>query len=158
MMKTIAIGSDHIGLALKTFLIEKLEKQGHNLLDLGAVSQERTDYPIYAEKVAYAVKQNVADVGILICGTGVGISIAANKISGIRCALCSDELTTLMCREHNNCNIIAFGANIISSEKAISLATLWLNTPYDGGRHQKRLDMMEMLEKTGSYCGLVTER
>lgn len=146
-MKTIAIGSDHIGLALKTFLMEKLEKQGHKLLDLGTFSQERTDYPIYAEKVAYAVKQNTADVGILICGTGVGISIAANKISGIRCALCSDELTALMCREHNDSNIIAFGANIITPEKALALATLWLNTAYEGGRHQKRLDMMTSFEK-----------
>lgn len=146
-MKTIAIGSDHIGLALKAFLMEKLEKQGHTLLDLGTFSQERTDYPIYAEKVAYAVKQHTADVGILICGTGVGISIAANKISGIRCALCSDEFTALMCREHNDSNVIAFGANIVSPEKALALATLWLNTPYEGGRHQKRLNMIEILEK-----------
>lgn len=145
-MKTIAIGSDHIGLAHKTFLIEKLQKQGYKVIDVGANSPERTDYPIYAEKVANAINNNIVQAGILLCGTGVGISIAANKIKGIRCALCSDEFTALMCREHNNSNIIAFGANIITQEKALALATLWLNTPYDGGRHQNRLDMIEKFE------------
>lgn len=145
-MKRIAIGSDHIGLEHKAFLIDKLTKQGHLVTDMGTHSAERTHYPIYAESVAQAIKQNKVDMGILICGTGVGISIAANKISGIRCALCSEEVTALMCREHNNANIIAFGANIVSPQKALALATLWLNTPYDGGRHQQRLDMIETLE------------
>lgn len=146
-MKTIAIGSDHIGLSHKAFLIEKLTKQGYQLLDMGTYHSERTDYPIYAEKVAKAVISQKALMGILICGTGVGISIAANKIKGIRCALCADELTALMCREHNDTNIIAFGANVISHQKALALATLWLNTPYDGGRHQKRLEMIASFEQ-----------
>lgn len=145
-MKKIAIGSDHIGLSHKTFLIEKLTKQGYHLYDLGTFSEERTDYPIYAQKVAQAVAGNQVDYGILICGTGVGISIAANKMKGIRCALCSDEVTALMSREHNDSNVIAFGANIITQQKALMLATLWLNTPYDGGRHQKRLDMIQDFE------------
>lgn len=145
-MTIIAIGSDHIGFAHKAFLIDHLSKQGHQLLDMGTFNQDRTDYPIFAEKVAHAVNNQQAERGILICGTGVGISIAANKINGIRCALCSDEYTALMCREHNDSNIIAFGAKIITAEKALSLATLWLNTPYDGGRHQRRLEMIEDLE------------
>ncbi|HBO38440.1 MAG TPA: ribose 5-phosphate isomerase B [Pasteurellaceae bacterium] len=145
-MKRIAIGSDHIGLNHKIFLIKKLTTQGHTLIDMGTFDDKRTDYPIYAQKVAEAINNKDVDVGILICGTGVGISIAANKIKGIRCALCADEFTALMCREHNNSNIIAFGANILSFEKALSLATLWLNTPYEGGRHQKRLEMIEALE------------
>ena len=146
-MKTIAIGSDHIGLDHKQFLINKLKKQGYHLLDKGTFDHERTDYPIYAQKVANSIICHEAQAGILICGTGVGISIAANKIDGIRCALCADEFTALMCREHNNANIIAFGANILSQEKALALATLWLNTNYDGGRHQKRLDMITAFEK-----------
>ncbi|PJG85297.1 ribose 5-phosphate isomerase B [Conservatibacter flavescens] len=146
-MKRIAIGSDHIGLNHKRFLIEKLTKQGYHIMDMGTFDQERTDYPIYAHKVAQAINTENAEAGILICGTGVGISIAANKIAGIRCALCADEFTALMCREHNNANIIAFGANIISPEKALALATLWLNTAYDGGRHQKRLDMIAGFER-----------
>lgn len=143
-MKKIAIGSDHIGLRHKNFLIEKLQKQGHQVVDKGTFSSERTDYPIYAQAVAKAVNEKEVECGILICGTGVGISIAANKIKGIRCALCADEFTALMCREHNDSNIIAFGANIISHEKALALTTLWLNTSYDKGRHQKRLDMLEI--------------
>ncbi|MGR6982063.1 ribose 5-phosphate isomerase B [Testudinibacter sp. P27/CKL/0425] len=146
MSKKIAIGSDHIGLVHKQFLIEKLEKQGYHIVDAGTLSTERTDYPVYAEKVASLVVSGEVNSGILICGTGIGISIAANKIKGIRCALCADEFSALMSREHNNSNIIAFGANIISQEKALALATLWLNTSYDGGRHQKRLEMIEHFE------------
>lgn len=146
-MKRIAIGSDHIGLQHKAFLIEKLSKQGYELKDFGTHNEQRTDYPIYAKAVAQAVQNQEVDVGILICGTGVGISIAANKHKGIRCALCNEEFTALMCREHNNSNIIAFGANIVTPEKALALATLWLNTPYDGGRHQRRLDMISEFEQ-----------
>ncbi|KGQ69947.1 ribose-5-phosphate isomerase [Chelonobacter oris] len=147
MNKIVAIGSDHIGFEHKQFLIEKLEKQGYQLIDIGTFGKERTDYPIYAEKVAELIVSGNANAGILICGTGIGISIAANKLQGIRCALCADEFSALMSREHNNSNIIAFGANIISCEKALALATLWLNTPYDVGRHQKRLDMIEAFEQ-----------
>ncbi|MFZ7108411.1 ribose 5-phosphate isomerase B [Avibacterium avium] len=142
-MKTIAIGADHIGLAHKTFLIEKLGSQGYKLLDMGTFDEQRTDYPLYAEKVAHAIQTQQADCGILICGTGIGISIAANKFSHIRCALCAEEYSTLMSREHNDSNIIAFGAKVISLERALALATLWLNTAYEGGRHQRRLEMME---------------
>ncbi|MCW9719061.1 ribose 5-phosphate isomerase B [Avibacterium sp. 21-599] len=145
-MKTIAIGSDHIGLAHKTFLIEKLRSQGYSLLDMGTYDEQRTDYPLYAQKVAQVVQMRQADCGILICGTGIGISIAANKFSHIRCALCADEYSTLMSREHNDSNIIAFGAKVVSMEKALALTTLWLNTAYEGGRHQKRLEMMELFQ------------
>lgn len=145
-MKTIVIGSDHIGLEYKQFLIEHLTKQGYKVIDVGTHSNNRTDYPIYAQKVAMQVTKNLNTFGILICGTGVGISIAANKIKGIRCALCSDEFTTLMCREHNNANVIAFGAKVITKEKALALTILWLNSNYDGGRHQKRLNMINRLE------------
>lgn len=147
MNKKIAIGSDHIGLSHKQFLIEKLTSQGHSVLDVGTFSAERTDYPLYAKKVADLVVAGEVERGILICGTGIGISIAANKIDGIRCALCGDEFSALMSREHNNSNIIAFGANIITPEKALALATLWLNTAYDGGRHQNRLDMIAQFEQ-----------
>lgn len=145
-MTTIAIGSDHIGLTHKTFLIDQLRQQGYQVIDLGTYHQERTHYPIYAEKVAEHIVSKQAEKGILICGTGIGISIAANKISGIRCALCSDELSALMSRQHNDSNIIAFGANILSKEKALALVTLWLNTAYEGGRHQTRLEMISQLE------------
>ncbi|HDR1828116.1 TPA: ribose 5-phosphate isomerase B, partial [Pasteurella multocida] len=131
----------------KNFLIDKLKKQGHILFDKGTFTDKRTDYPIYAKAVADSVIIEESEFGILICGTGVGISIAANKIKGIRCALCSDEFTALMCREHNDTNIISFGANIITPEKALALVTLWINTPYDAGRHQRRLEMIDKLEQ-----------
>lgn len=142
-MKKIAIGSDHIGFSHKAFLIEKLQSQGYQLIDMGTFDEQRTDYPLYAKKVANAIQDQQADCGILICGTGIGISIAANKFPTIRCALCSDEYSALMSREHNNSNIIALGAKLLSYEKALSLVTLWLNTAYEGGRHQKRLAMIE---------------
>lgn len=146
-MKKIAIGSDHIGLNHKTFLIEKLTAQGYELLDVGTFDEKRTDYPLYAEKVALAIQDGKVERGILICGTGIGISIAANKFSHIRCALCSDEYSALISREHNDSNVIAFGAKVISPEKSLSLATLWLNTLYEGGRHQQRLDMINIFEQ-----------
>ena len=146
-LKSISI-SNYRSISNVNFLIEKLEKQGYQLIDIGTFNKDRTDYPIYAKEVANAVTSGEVSAGILICGTGIGISIAANKLPGIRCALCADEFSALMSREHNNSNIIAFGANIISCEKALALATLWLNTPYDGGRHQKRLDMIEQFEQS----------
>ncbi|AEC17149.1 ribose 5-phosphate isomerase B [Gallibacterium anatis] len=145
-MKKIAIGSDHIGINHKAFLIEKLKLQGYELLDKGTFNDQRTDYPLYAEKVALAIQNGEADCGILICGTGIGISIAANKFPHIRCALCADEYSALMSREHNDSNIIAFGAKVVSPEKALALATLWINTQYEGGRHQRRLDMIDRFE------------
>lgn len=146
-IKQIAIGSDHIGLEHKNFLIKHLAQQGYQVINLGTDSSKRTDYPIYAQKVAQQVLANPHSYGILICGTGVGISIAANKVKGIRCALCAEEYTALMSRQHNNANVIAFGANLIRPEKALALALLWLNSHYEGGRHQKRLDLITDLEK-----------
>jgi len=141
----IAIGNDHAATDLKKHVVEYLEGKGVEVVNFGTDDYASTDYPLYAEKVAKAVLAGEADKGILICGTGLGISIAANKIQGIRCALCSEPVSARLSREHNNANIVAMGARTIGPAMAEAIVDTFLSTDFDGGRHQRRLDMIDKL-------------
>ena len=146
----IAIGCDHGGIALKDACIRAAKDFGAEVIDYGTYDTQSVDYPDYAKKVALAVKSGAADKGILLCGTGIGISIAANKVKGIRCAHVTDKFCAQMCAEHNNANIIALGGRITSPEDAYEYITIYLNTPFAGGRHQNRLDKITEIEN-GNY-------
>ncbi|MGI2264823.1 ribose 5-phosphate isomerase B [Staphylococcus cohnii] len=142
----IGIGNDHVGLLLKPIIKDYIEELGYEVVDFGTNSSVRTDYPNYGEKVANAINDKEIDLGILICGTGVGISIAANKVKGIRAVVCSDPYTAKLSKEHNNTNILAFGSRVIGSDLAKLIVKEWLDTEFEGGRHQKRLDLIEKIE------------
>ena len=141
----IAIGCDHVGFILKGRVIEHLREKGYEVEDFGTNSTERTDYPIFGKAVAKAVVSGACDKGIVICGTGVGISLAANKVKGIRAAVCSEPFTAKMARAHNNCNILAFGARVVGPELAKMIVETWLDTDFEGGRHQRRVNMLDNL-------------
>lgn len=143
----IAIGSDHVGIELKPLIIEYLEELGHSVKDFGPYTSERTDYPLYGKKVAEEVAKQHYDRGILICGTGVGISIAANKVRGIRAVVCSDPYSARLSKEHNNTNILAFGSRVVGSELAKMIVSEWLDASFEGGRHQDRITMIQEIEK-----------
>lgn len=142
----IAIGSDHIGVKMKQGVIQFLNLKDIESVDFGAYTEERTDYPIYAEKVANAVLSGECEKGILICGTGIGISIAANKFIGIRAVVCSEPYSAKLSREHNDTNILAFGAKVIGEATAYMIVEEFLKAKYEGGRHQKRIDMISQIE------------
>lgn len=144
----IGIGNDHSALELKAEIIGFLEGKGHKIIDYGTNSSESCDYPVYGEIVAHAVADGEVDRGILICGTGLGISLAANKVQGIRAAVCSEPFTAKMSREHNDCNILAFGARVVGAELAKMIVDVWVNTEFSGEeRHQKRVNMIMDIEK-----------
>ncbi|MCI8300688.1 MAG: ribose 5-phosphate isomerase B [Lachnospiraceae bacterium] len=145
----VAIGNDHTAVDLKMEIMEYVRSLGHEAVNLGTDSTESCHYPVYGEKVGRAVAAGEADCGILICGTGVGISLAANKIRGIRCAVCSDVTTAHLTKEHNNANIIAFGARIVGNEQAKDIVKAYLEAEFMGGRHQTRLDMIHEIEEKG---------
>lgn len=142
----IAIGSDHGGYELKNHIIKYLEEKGIELNDVGCFSVDSVDYPDIAEKVCAEINEGRAERGILICGTGIGISIAANKIKGIRAALCSDVYSAKMCRQHNNANVICLGGRVTGRELAFMIVDTYLNEQFEGGRHQKRIDKIHALE------------
>lgn len=142
----LAIGSDHVGFELKPLIIDYLEELGHEVTDFGPFSTERTDYPIYGKKVAEEVAAGHFDGGVLICGTGVGISISANKVRGIRAVVCSEPYSAKLSKEHNNTNIVAFGSRVVGSELAKMIVKEWLEAIYEGGRHAKRIEMITELE------------
>lgn len=139
MSETIAIASDHAGVALKATLKESLESLGFQVLDLGTDGPASVDYPDFADAMADALKTGRAARGILICGTGIGISIAANRHRHVRAALCHDATTARLCRQHNDANVLALGARIIGLEVALDCARAFLATPFEGGRHQNRI-------------------
>ena len=144
----IGIGNDHSALEMKSEIIEYLQERGHEVVDYGTNSAKSCDYPKYGEIVARAVANHEVDQGILICGTGLGISLAANKVKGIRAAVCSEPFTARMARMHNNCNILAFGARVIGPELAKMIVEVWLDTDFEvGGRHQRRVDMIGDIEE-----------
>ncbi|MEE1199523.1 MAG: ribose 5-phosphate isomerase B [Christensenellales bacterium] len=143
----IAIGNDHAGVELKRQLVVWLEKHGYEVVNFGTDSPESTDYPVYAEKVAKAVTSGTCDRGILICGTGIGISIAANKLKGVRCALCADTCSAALTRLHNDANILAMGARIIGAALAESIVETFLTTEFMGAHHRNRIDMIAQLEE-----------
>jgi len=143
----IAIGSDHAGLDLKNHIKVLLEDLGNKVEDYGTYTFDRTDYPVYAARAAKAVVKKECDRGILICGTGVGISIAANKIDGVRAIVCSDCYSAKLSREHNDTNILALGSRVVGPDLAGMIVKIWLETEYEGDRHQQRLDMISKLER-----------
>ncbi|MBB5695719.1 ribose 5-phosphate isomerase B [Muricoccus pecuniae] len=136
---TIAVGADHAGLALKATLRQALEAAGHSVLDMGTHGTESVDYPDFGQAVAEAVHAGRARFGVLVCGTGIGISIAANRLPGIRCALVHDVTGARLSREHNDANVIAFGARMTGPEPALEALQAFLATPYAGGRHDRRV-------------------
>ncbi|HML45910.1 MAG TPA: ribose 5-phosphate isomerase B [Clostridia bacterium] len=143
---TIGIGNDHVGYGLKLEIKAYLEQKGYRVTDFGADSPQSADYPVYAEKVANAVVAGDVEAGILICGTGIGISIAANKVKGIRCAACSESYSARMAKQHNNANILAFGARVVGVEVAKMMVDEWLESAYEP-RHTARLNMIAALEE-----------
>ena len=143
----IAIGADHGGYALKEELKKYLEEKGIEYKDFGTYSDERTDYPIYGRQVVEAVQSKDFEKGILICGTGFGMTIIANKYKGIRCASCWSEEVAKLLKEHNNANIIALPGRFINISQAVSILRAWLGAEFLEGRHQERLQMIEEIEK-----------
>ncbi|MCR5791638.1 MAG: ribose 5-phosphate isomerase B [Lachnospiraceae bacterium] len=142
----IGIGNDHVAVDMKNELKEYLEAKGYEVVDFGAHSSEKSDYPVYGEAVANAIVSGDVDCGILICGTGVGISLSANKVKGIRACVCSEPYSAKLSKQHNNTNIIAFGARVIGIEMAKMIVDEWLNASFEGGRHQRRVDMITAIE------------
>lgn len=145
----IAIGNDHAATDLKWEILGYVKSLGHEVINFGTDTKESCNYPDYAKKVGRAVAAGEADCGILICGTGVGISIAANKIHGIRAGVCSDATTARLIKEHNNANILAMGARIVGGELAKDIVRAYLNAEFLGGRHQMRIDLITELEQEG---------
>ncbi|MEW6265519.1 MAG: ribose 5-phosphate isomerase B [Thermodesulfobacteriota bacterium] len=141
-MKAI-LGSDHAGFELKAAVKAHLEKRGLAVTDAGTHSTERCDFPVYALKVARAVAAGEFERGILICGTGLGMSMAANRVPGARAALCTTEYQARMSRAHNNANLLCLGQRVIGQGLALAILDVWLETPFEGGRYQQRLDSME---------------
>ena len=144
----IAVGCDHGGFDLKNAVLKHLDEKNIAYEDFGTFSNESVDYPVYAEKVANAVVSGGYELGLLFCGTGIGISIAANKIKGVRAACCSDNFSVEMTRLHNNANILCLGGRVVTPEKGIELVDLFLSTPFSGDeRHQRRIDLITALEE-----------
>lgn len=143
----IAIGNDHAAVDMKMAIVDYLTGLGHDVVNFGTDTPESCHYPLYGERVANAVAAGEADCGVLICGTGVGMSIAANKVNGIRAAACSDATTARLVKEHNNANIIAFGARIVGLETAKDILAAYLDAEFAGGRHQTRIDLISEIER-----------
>ena len=146
-MTKVAIGCDHGGIVLKDSVIGVLKDLGAEIVDFGTMSDESVDYPEYGLKVAEAVAEGKCDLGIVMCGTGIGISISANKVPGIRCALATNEFMAKATKNHNNSNILALGGRVVSPEEASAIVKAWYTAEYEGGRHQRRIDMITAIEK-----------
>ncbi|GHC08381.1 ribose 5-phosphate isomerase B [Cerasicoccus arenae] len=142
----IAIGSDHGGVDLKDALVSSLQEEGHEVIDRGTHGHESVDYPDYGEAVANDVASQTADFGVLICTTGIGISISANKVHGIRAAVCHNEDAAEFCRRHNNANIICFGQKYDTPYMAAKMTRIFVETAFDGGRHERRIDKISAIE------------
>ena len=146
----IAIGNDHAAAEMKLHIVEYLKAKGHEPIDFGIGPGESVDYPRPAEAVAKCVVRGEADRGILICGTGIGVSLAANKVHGARCACVSEAVSAQLCRAHNDCNMIAFGARIIGPQAAEAIVDAFLNTEHEGGRHSRRVELIMKIERDQS--------
>ncbi len=143
----IALASDHVAIPLKEEIKKLLDDMGLAYRDFGTNTPERTDYPIYAARAARAVVSGECDRGIILCGTGIGISIAANKVDGVRCVACSDCYSAALSRQHNDTNMLAMGARVVGVDLAKMIAKIWLTTDFEGGRHQRRIDQIAALER-----------
>lgn len=144
----IAMGSDHAGLELKREIMSYLDEKGLEYKDYGTYTADSCDYPVYGEAVARAVAAGECEKGILVCGTGIGISVAANKVKGARCALCSDCFSAQMSRRHNDANILAFGARVLGIGLALMIVETWLGTDFEGGRHGRRIALFGDIENS----------
>ena len=142
-MTKIAIGSDHGGFNLKNTIKKHLENKGYEVQDFGTYSTDSCDYPVYAKAVAKSVAKGENEKGIIVCGSGIGVSIAANKVKGIRAALCHESHSALLSRLHNNANVLCLGERITGESLALDIVDTWLKSEYEGGRHQKRIDMLD---------------
>ena len=147
-MDLIAIASDHAGFSLKVDIVSFLKELGYEVNDMGPKNQNSVDYPDYGIRIAQAVTQNTDSRGIVICGTGIGMSIVVNRFPGIRGTLCSDLYTAKLCREHNDSNILIMGGRVVGHGLAREIVKVWLSTPFDGGRHQKRLDKINQFDQS----------
>ncbi len=145
-MLTIALGSDHAGYSLKEKIKEFLLSKGYRVLDFGTQSTESTDYPLFAKEVCLSIQRGEAQRGILICGTGIGMAITANKFKGIRAALCLNEYMARMSRKHNDANVLCLGDRVIGDDLALSIVEAWLSTDFEGGRHERRIRLIKEIE------------
>ncbi|MEG0452461.1 MAG: ribose 5-phosphate isomerase B [Coprobacillus sp.] len=144
----IGIGNDHVAVEYKKIISQYIQdKYGYEVINYGTDSEDRFHYPIAGEAVANAVMSQEVDKGIVICGTGVGISLAANKVNGIRCVTCSEPYSAMLSRQHNNTNMLAFGARVVGIELAKMIVDAWLSAEFEGGRHQTRIDMLAKIEE-----------
>jgi ribose 5-phosphate isomerase B len=142
----IVIGSDHRGVEIKGRLLPLLRSMGHEVLDIGAEGAESVDYPDYAYEVAKRVGKGERDRGLLICGTGTGMCIAANKVRGVRAAACQDVLTAEMCRRHNDANVLCLSADLLGEDQMMQMIRIWLETAFEGGRHARRVEKIAKIE------------
>lgn len=142
----IAIGTDHRGFAIRANVIELVKRLGHEAIDMGTFSADAVDYPDIAAEVAYKVSRGEADRGILVCGTGLGMCIAANKVTGVRAAPCHDDITAEMSRRHNDSNVLCLSADLLGERLIDRMIEIWLNTPFEGGRHARRVEKITELE------------
>lgn len=143
----IAIGNDHVGFELKEVLLEVLKQRNIEIIDCGTYDTDRVDYPVYGEKVAKLVASGEVEKGILICGTGIGISIAANKVKGIRAATCSEPYSAKLSKQHNDSNIIAMGSRVVGKEVAKMILIEWLDAEFERGRHESRIELIKEIEE-----------
>ena len=148
----VAIASDHRGYHLKEKVISLLRAEGHDVLDLGPSTEESVDYPDFAALVAGRVSDGSVDRGVLICGTGIGMAIAANKFPGVRAAACVDEVTAELSRRHNDLNVLCLSGDLISSRVTERLVQIWMSTEFEGGRHQRRVEKIRQIEQTHRTC------
>ena len=146
-MSKVAIGCDHGGIVLKDAVVSVLTDLGAEIVDFGTMDDTSVDYPEYGLKVAEAVAEGKCDLGVVMCGTGIGISISCNKVPGIRCALVTNEFMATATKNHNNANIISLGGRVLSPDEAKAIVKAWYTAEYEGGRHQRRLDMIQDIER-----------
>ncbi len=149
----IAVGSDHRGFPLKERVMTQLKAAGHEVIDLGTNGGESVDYPDFAGAVAKQVSEGDVDRGILVCGTGIGMAITANKFPGVRAAQCTDEVFAEMSRRHNNLNVLCLGGDMLSARTAERIVEIWITTEFEGGRHSRRLDKITAFEKDNQLDG-----
>ena len=147
MEKKIVIGCDHAGFELKKKVVDHLAEMGYEVIDVGTDSTESCDYPIFAHRLCKTIQSGEAPLGILICGTGVGMSLVANKHKGIRAACCSDTFSARLTREHNDANVLCFGARVVGLGLALDLADAFVDTEFEGGKHKTRVDMIMAIEQ-----------
>lgn len=146
-MTKVAIGCDHGGIVLKDAVVSVLTDLGAEIVDFGTTTDQSVDYPEFGLKVAEAVAEGKVDCGVVMCGTGIGISISANKVPGVRCALVTNEFMATATKNHNNANVLALGGRVLTPDEAKALVKAWYTAEYEGGRHQNRLDMITAIEK-----------